>query len=125
MWFYRCLLRKNVLKTEEKFKVYWKEIKTLMQLLESINTCKVKYLDHIIRNKKCQLLNLVVQGKEEGKRERGHLQISYTYNISSVTVLLYKAIFRTTEYQEKWRKAGYQLSQRCQLWSQIAMDADR
>lgn len=49
-------------------------------------------------------MNLVLQGKVNGKTERGRLRLSYVDNISNVTGLPFKAIFRTVGDMRKVEK---------------------
>lgn len=57
-----------------------------------------------ISNCKNPLMNLVIQGNEDGKRKRGHPQISCKINIRSVTGLMYKGIFQTAEIGKSGEK---------------------
>lgn len=69
-------------------------------MLKIINRLIFRYLGHTIRNRKCHVMNLVVRGKIEGKRKKGHLQISYMHTFR-VMGLPYEVIFQTVEDGEK------------------------
>lgn len=57
------------------------------EMLLTIKRRKTAYLGHLIRNPKYQLLQLVVEGKIEGKRGVGRKQMSWLRNIREWTGL--------------------------------------
>ena len=102
MWFYRRLLRVSY-KDRRTNESILKELNTSLRMLSSVYSRKLKYLGHTIRNKKCQLMKLAIQGKFQGKRRRGRPQTAFLDNVQKVTGLSTVEIFRAAEDRERWR----------------------
>ena len=84
MWLYRRVL-----------KISWTERKTNEEVLrlvsrerelfEIIKKRKTTYLGHIMRNEKYRFLQLVIEGKIEGRRGMGRKKMSWLRNIRQWT----------------------------------------
>jgi len=57
------------------------------ELLLKIKKRKTAYLGHIVRNEKYEILQLIIQGKIEGRRGIGRKQFSWLRNIRNWTGL--------------------------------------
>ena len=76
MWVYRRMLRvswtdrmtnASVLESMEKD----------CEIIKSIKIRKLQYFGHIMRNSKYRILQLIIEGKIEGRRPRGRRKISW------------------------------------------------
>lgn len=99
MWIYRRLLRipwTAKITNEEVLK----RVDEDRELLRTIKRRKTAYLGHVMRNKKYQLLQLIIEGKIEGRRGMGRKKMSWLRNIrhwsgiNSVGDLLHTAMNR-------------------------------
>ncbi|GFO33066.1 endonuclease-reverse transcriptase [Plakobranchus ocellatus] len=96
MWFYRRLLR-----------ISWRERRTDQSILEELNEerkllnyikkRKLTFFGHTCRSK-CTLMKNILQGRMEGKRQRGRPRINYFDNIKSWTQMT------TREIYDVWRQ---------------------
>jgi len=76
MWVYRRVLRIpwTARRTNnEVLRIINKE----RELLDTIKRQKTAYLGHVIRNKRYQILQLIIEGKIEGKRGIGRKKMSW------------------------------------------------
>lgn len=84
MWLYR-----RILKIPWTAKMTNEEVLTRVnrerQLFETIKKRKTAYLGHIMRNEKYQFLQLMIEGKIEGKRGIGRKKMSWLRNIRQWT----------------------------------------
>lgn len=53
------------------------------ELLSTIKKRKVAYFGHILRNEKYEILQLIIEGKIEGRRGAGRKEISWIQNIQN------------------------------------------
>lgn len=86
MWTYRRLLKiswTDRITNEEVLNMMQKE----RELLNIIKKRKTSYLGHIVRNEKYNILQLILEGKIEGKRGIGRKQLSWARNIRQWTGL--------------------------------------
>ena len=63
------------------------ELSTNRVLLQEINKRKLKYVGHAVRNPKTDLMATILQGRVEGRRNRGRPPMSYMDNITAITGL--------------------------------------
>ena len=84
MWLYRRILKipwTAKVTNEEVLK----RVNQQRQLFDTIKERKTAYLGHIMRNEKYQLLQLIIEGKIEGKRGLGRKKMSWLRNIRQWT----------------------------------------
>lgn len=67
------------------------------EILQIVKRRKTAYLGHIFRNTKYQFLQLIMQGKIEGKRGIGRKKHSWLKNIRDWTGLDAHALFRVAQ----------------------------
>ena len=105
MWFYRRLLRISwkEKRTDENI---LEEIGCTRELLSSVKKRKLTYFGHACRSK-CQLMKEIIQGKCEGKRQRGRPKLSYYDNIIVWTGAESRDIYDTICERDDWRKLVY------------------
>jgi len=84
MWFYRRMLKISWTKKISNLQVL-QTINKERELLTTIMNRKSRYLGHIMRNDKYQLLQLILEGKIAGKRRPGRRTTSWLKNISQWT----------------------------------------
>ena len=86
MWFYRRLLRVSWkdMRTNESI---LEELSTNRVLMQQINRRKMRYLGHAVRNPKTNLMATILQGRVEGKRNRGRPQTLYMDNVKAISGL--------------------------------------
>ncbi|GFO42502.1 endonuclease-reverse transcriptase [Plakobranchus ocellatus] len=102
MWFYRRLLR-----------ISWRERRTDQSILEELNEER-KLLNYIKKRKliffghtcrsKCTLMKNILQGRVEGKRQRGRPRINYFDNIKSWTQMTTRGIYDVILERDVWRQ---------------------
>ena len=102
MWFYRRLLRVSYTEKRTNESIL-KELNTEPQLLHTITKRKMRYLGHTVRNKRCDLMKTVLQGKMEGKRKRGRPSTSYMDNMTKKTAQTAASIYRQCVDRDEWR----------------------
>jgi Reverse transcriptase (RNA-dependent DNA polymerase) len=95
MWTYRRLLKIPWTDYVTNIDVL-KRVKKSKEVLNTIKKKKLEYFGHVIRNEKYRLLQVVIQGKIEGKRGPGRRRISWLKNLrqwygQSTTSLFRKA----------------------------------
>jgi len=74
------------------------------ELLSTINRRKLRYLGHINRNTKTNLMTTVLQGKIEAKRNRGRPPISYMTNITETSGLSLSEVVHMSRNRQQWRE---------------------
>ncbi|GFO49994.1 endonuclease-reverse transcriptase [Plakobranchus ocellatus] len=102
MWFYRRLLR-----------ISWRERRTDQSILEELNEerkllnyikkRKLTFFGHTCRSK-CTLMKNILQGRMEGKRQRGRPRINYFDNIKSWTQMTTREIYDVILERDVWRQ---------------------
>ncbi|CAG9826751.1 unnamed protein product [Diabrotica balteata] len=84
MWLYRRILK--IPRTAKITNIdVLKRINQEIQLFETIKKRKTAYLGHIMRNEIYQFLQLIIEGKTEGKRGMGRKKMSWLRNIRQWT----------------------------------------
>ena len=84
MWIYRRLLKiswTDRISNEEVLR----RVEQTRTLFTTVKRRKVAYLGHIMRSERYRLLQLIMQGKIEGRRGLGRKQISWLRNIREWT----------------------------------------
>lgn len=102
MWIYRRILKVpwTARKTNEEV---LRTIRRKRELLEIIKRRKTAYLGHIIRNGRYQFLQLVIEGKIEGRRGVGRKKMSWLRNVRQWTGLRTVGdLFSTIRNKEEW-----------------------
>jgi len=84
MWCYRRMLKISWVNHISNSEVL-DRIQTNRELLATIKRRKTAYFGHIMRGNKYELLQLIVQGKIEGRRGVGRKQLSWLRNIRNWT----------------------------------------
>ena len=102
MWFYRRLLR---IKWQDKRtnESILEELSTNRVLLQEINKRKLRYLGHAVRNPKTDLMSTILQGRVEGKRNRGRPQTLYMDNVTAISGLTLAGVMHRSRDREDWR----------------------
>ena len=85
-------------KTNEEF---LKMANTTSSLLPTIKKRKCPYFGHVIRARSIQ--KLLLEGKIEGKRERGRPRATRMKNIKEWLGHTYNGCVRRAEYRNSWR----------------------
>ena len=80
------------------------ELNTKLEIVDIINTRKLRYFGHTIRNKNCSLMKTVIQGSIEGKRKRGRPSISYMDNIRKKTEQTTASLYKSASDRQQWRE---------------------
>ena len=86
MWCYRRLLKISWTQRVTN-KAVLQRLNKERELLLKIKKRKTAYLGHIVRNEKYEILQLIIQGKIEGRRRIGRKQFSWLRNIRNWTGL--------------------------------------
>lgn len=84
MWLYRRILKISWVDRVTNIEVL-RSINKGRELLTDIKRRKISYFGHVMRGQKYELLQLIVQGKIEGKRGVGRKQMSWLRNIRNWT----------------------------------------
>ena len=102
MWFYRRLLRVSWkdMRTNESI---LEELSTNRVLMQQINRRKMRYLGHAVRNPKTNLMATILQGRVEGKRNRGRPQTLYMDNVTAISGFTLAGMMHRSRNQEDWR----------------------
>lgn len=80
MWVYRRMLRISWMSKVTNVEVLQKMNKTV-EIMFTIQKQKLQFLGHILRNNKYEFLQLILQGKIQGKRGVGRRRISWLRNL--------------------------------------------
>ena len=120
MWLYRRLLRISWQDKRTNESVL-EELFTTRTLLKEINRRKLKFLGHAIRNPKTNLMASILQGRVEGKRNRGRPPMSYIDNVKSITGLTLGEVVHRSRDREDWRA----VVARCEAATDGDGEADR
>ena len=102
MWLYRRLLR-----------VKWEDKRTNVSILEEIGAKrelvsivmkrKLSFFGHAVRNKKCTLMNDVMQGRLEAGRKQGRPRTHYIQNVREWTGMNTYSVYNTARRRDEWR----------------------
>ena len=103
MWLYRRMLRISWTEKRTNDSVL-AEVGNTTQLLKEINKRKLKYVGHITRHKRTDLMSTILQGKIEGKRKRGRPSVSYLSNLADITEMGIHEVVERTRDRDGWRK---------------------
>ena len=103
MWFYRRLSN-----------ISWEDKRTNQSVLEELSVersflnhirrRRLKYVGHAVRNLRTDLMSTVLQGKVDGKRNRGRPAMTYIDNIKKDSGLSLSQIVRRCEDRDDWRR---------------------
>ena len=106
MWFFRRLSN-----------IRWEDRRTNQSVLEDmsiersflnqIKRRRLKYVGHALRNPRTNLMSTVLQGKVEGKRNRGRPPTTYIDNIKKDSGLSLSQIVRRSDDRDDWRSGGW------------------
>ena len=99
-----------------------KDLNLKQELLTKVKQAKMRYLGHTLRNNKCKIMKIALQGKIEGKRKRGRRYQEYMDNIKKWTGKESIQIYRTAEKREEWKKVSQKVALAANIDSE---DADR
>ena len=102
MWLYRRLLQISW-KDKRTNDSILEELSTNRVLLQEINKRKLKYLGHAVRNPKTDLMATILQGRVEGRRNRGRPPMSYMDNITAISGLTLGEVIHRSRDREDWR----------------------
>lgn len=91
MWCYRRMLR------------ILERLQTERTLLSTIKRRKLEYFGHMIRGPKYRPLQIIMQGKVEGKRPIGRKNLSWLRNIRTWCGLNVEELFRIATNREDFR----------------------
>lgn len=101
MWCYRRMLRISWVHRMSNETVLHRINKEL-EFLVNVKRRKLEYFGHIMQNEKYRLLQLILQGKIEGRRSAGRRRISWLRNLRTWTGLTSTALFRTAVNKVIW-----------------------
>ena len=121
LWFYRRLLRVKWTDRRSNESIL-NELGTTRKLLVLIQQRKLKYVGHAIRNKRTDLMSAVLQGKVEGKRNRGRPPASLARNITNISGKKLQEVVRLSKDRESWRQLVWSS---CAAANTVPGDADR
>lgn len=93
MWVYRRILRISWVDRITNEEVL-RRVKKKREILLLIKERKLQYLGHIMRNRKYQLLQLMLQGRIEGRRSVGRQRSTWLSNLREWLNLSTVEIFR-------------------------------
>ena len=68
-----------------------------------INKRKMRYLGHAVRNPKTGLMATILQGRVEGKRNRGRPKTLYMDNVTAISGLTLAGVMHRSRDREDWR----------------------
>ena len=121
LWFYRRLLRVKWTDRRSNESIL-NELGTIRKLLVLIQRRKLKYAGHAIRNVRTDLMSTVLQGKVEGKRNRGRPPASLASNITKTSGKKLQEVVRLSQDRECWREV---VRTSCAAANTVTGDADR
>ena len=102
MWAYRRMLRISWTEKVTNEEVL-KKVRCEKRLYSIIQTKKLKYFGHIIRQNGDTLHRTLLDGKVKGLRGRGRPRTTWTTNIMKWTGLDYEQAVRLAQDCQKWR----------------------
>ena len=99
MWIYRKILKISY--TEHRTNEYvLQKMNTRRSLMNTIKQRKCVYFGHLIRGEGLQ--RLLLEGKFNGKRERGRPRFTWFSNIKEWTGMNYAEAIRKAQHREDW-----------------------
>ena len=102
MWYYRRMLRISWTEKVSNEEVL-ERAKIKKRLYNIIQTKKLQYFGHIIRQNGDTLQCTVLDGKVNGSRGRGRPRMKWTTNISKWKGLEYHQEVRQAQHRQEWR----------------------
>ena len=102
MWCYRRMLRISWTEKVSNEEVL-ERAKIKKRLYNIIQTKKLQYFGHIIRQNGDALHRTVLDGKVNGSRGRGRPRTKWTTNITKWTGLEYHQAVRQAQHRQEWR----------------------
>lgn len=93
MWVYRRILKISWTDRVSNVKVL-RLLNKKTEILNTIKRRKLQYFGHIMRNDKYQLLQLLIQGKIQGKRPPGRRRTSWLKNLRTWFNMSTRSLFR-------------------------------
>ena len=102
MWFYRRLLSVQWQDKRTNESVL-EELSTSRGLLLEINKRRMKYIGHANRNPRTDLMATVLQGRIEGRRNRGRPPTSLMNNITASSGLSLSDVVHRSRDRQDWR----------------------
>ena len=102
MWSYRRMLRLSWTEKVSNEEVL-ERAKIKKRLYNIIQTKKLQYFGHIIRQNGDTLHRTVLDGKVNGSRGRGRPRTKWTTNITKWTELEYHQAVRQAQHRQEWR----------------------
>ena len=121
LWFYRRVLRVKWTDRRSNESIL-NELGTTRKLLVLIQRRKLKYVGHAVRNERTDLMSTVLQGKVEGKRNRGRPPASLARNITNISGKKLQEVVRLSQDREGWRRL---VGMSCAAANTVPGDADR
>ena len=101
-YMYKCLLNVSW-KDKHTNESILEELSTKRILLQEINRRKLKYVGHAVRNPKTDLMASILQGRVEGRRNRGRPPMSYMDNITAISGLTLGQVIHRSRDRDDWR----------------------
>ena len=102
MWFYRRLISVQWQDKRTNESVL-EELSTSRGLLLEINKRKMKYIGHANRNPRTNLMTTMLQGRVEGRRNRGRPPTSLMTNITANSGLTLSQVVHRSRDRQDWR----------------------
>ena len=123
MWCHRRLLRVSW-KEKRTNKSILEQLKTGRQLLNITNQRKLKYVGHVIRNNRTDLMRSALQGRVEGRRRVGRPSVTMIDNLTRASGMSLHSMSRASLNREEWRRICWKTSF-CAAANSVHGDADR
>lgn len=101
MWCYRRMLRVSYIYHTTNVTILERLGKD-KEIVDTIKNRKMDYFGHIMRGDKYRLLQLILQGKIEGKRGPGRRRVSWLANLRKWTRLTSTRLFRAAANRIRW-----------------------
>lgn len=101
MWCYRRMLRISWIYHVTNEAVL-QRVRKQKEVLNSIKERKLSYFGHVMRNQKYGLLQLIMQGKFNGKRGPGRRRVSWLRNLRQWTGMTSMDLFRAAVNKVRW-----------------------
>ena len=98
------------------------ELGTTRKLLILMQRRKLKYVGHALRNERTDLMTTVLQGKVNGKRNRGRPPASLVINITYISGKKLQEVTSLSQDRECWRQL---VRTSCVTGNTALGDADR
>ena len=121
LWFYRRLLRVKWTDRRTNGSIL-NELGTTRKLLILIQRRKLKYVGHALRTERTDLMTTVLQGKVNGKRNRGRPPVSLVKNIIYISGTKLQEVTRLSQVRDCWRQL---VRTPCVTANTASGDADR